>query len=335
MRYSEDQLKAMADKIDIVDYIGQTEELHRKGNNYFIQCPFHSGDNTPSLCVYPDTNKWYCFGCGAGSNIYHWIQLREQMSFGKAVEKVAELTGSEISDAIESESITFLREIQRCKQPKENSQQQREILDWQKDYYDKYSDELPQEWLNEDMTEEALKTYAIRVDRSANRIVYPVTDSNGNLIGVKGRTRIEAYKELGLAKYINYYKVGVLDYFQGWQQALPEIINRKSVIIFEGIKSCIKAYGWGIYNTVASETAALSDGQLQLLIKTNIPEIIIAWDSDQKIKDIISDSKIKMLRKFTSVSVVTDNKGWLNDKEAPVDQGEIIFRELLHRRIKL
>ena len=126
-----------------------------------------------------------------------------------------------------------------------------------------------------------------------------------------------------------------MDYFQGWQQALPEIQNKKSVIIFEGIKSCIKAYGWGIKNTIASETAALSEGQLQLLIKTGIREVIIAWDSDQKFKDIIKDSKIQMLRKFTTVSIVTDSKGWLDDKEAPVDKGEIIFRELLSRRIKI
>ena len=334
MKYNGDQLDAMAEKIDIVDYIGQTEELHRKGNNYFIKCPFHKGDDTPSLCVYPDDNRWYCFGCGAGSSIYDWIRLYDQVSFVKAVEKVAELTDSNIQEVIESESITFLKELKRCKL-KDNSQNDRKVLDWDKDYFSKYSDELPQEWLSEDMTQDALKTYNIRIDNDANRIVYPVIDSDGNLVGVKGRTRLNSYKELGIAKYINYYKVGNLDYFQGWQQALPEIQNKKSVIIFEGIKSCIKAYGWGIKNTIASETAALSEGQLQLLIKTGIREVIIAWDSDQKFKDIIKDSKIQMLRKFTTVSIVNDSKGWLDNKEAPVDKGEIIFRELLSRRQRI
>lgn len=335
MRYNQDQLNELASKIDIVDYIGQTEELHRKGDKYFICCPFHKGDDTPSLCIYPDQNRWYCFGCGAGSSIYDWIQLRDQLPFGKAVKKVAELTDSNIEDVIESESMRLLKELQKCKGKKQNSHQERELLDWDKDYYDRYVDELPEEWVSEDMTPDALKAYNIRIDNESNRIVYPVLDSDGNLIGVKGRTRIKAYKELGLSKYINYHKVGILDYFQGWEQALPEIINTKSVVIFEGIKSCIKAYGWGIKNTVASETAALSDGQLQLLIKTGIPEVIIAWDTDQKIQDIIKDSKIQMLRKFSKVSIISDTQGWLNNKEAPVDQGEIIFRKLLHRRIKL
>jgi DNA primase len=335
MKYNSDQLDEMAEKIDIVDYIGQVEQLYRKGKNYFTNCPFHKGDNTPSLCIYPDTNKWYCFGCGAGSNIYDWIRLYDQVPFGKAVKKVAELTDSNLIEYTESESMSFLREMQRNKMPQQNSQQEREILDWQKDYFDKYSDELPEEWLAEDMTAEALKTYNIRIDKLANRIVYPVTDADGRLIGVKGRTRIEAYKELRLPKYINYTKIGTIDYMQGWEQALPHIKSQKSVIIFEGIKSCIKTWGWGIKNTVASETSALSDGQLQLLIKMSIPEIIIAWDSDQKLRDIISNSKIQMLRKFTAVSIITDNKGWLGEKEAPVDQGETIFRELLSRRYRL
>lgn len=335
MRYSQDQLNSMADKVDIVDLISQTDELHRKGDKYFICCPFHNNDDTPSLCVYPDENRWYCFGCGAGSSVYDWIRLRDQVSFGKAVEKVAELTNSNLEEVIESESMALLKELKKSKVTKKNSQQNREILDWEKDYCDKYSDELPEEWLAEDMSSNALKTYNIRIDHDSNRIVYPVMDSDGNFIGVKGRTRIAAYKELGLTKYINYNKIGTIDYFQGWQQALPEIINRKSVVIFEGIKSCIKAYGWGIPNTVASETSALSEGQLQLLIRTGIPEIIIGWDSDQKFRDIVKDSKIQMLRKFTKVSIITDTKGWLGEKEAPVDQGEKVFRELLERRIRI
>ena len=335
MRYNGDQLNAMAEQIDIVDYIGQTEELHRKGQNYFINCPFHKGDDTPSLCIYPNSNKWYCFGCGAGSSIYDWIKLYDNVSFPEAVEKVAELTNSELNDAIEAESMTLLKELKRCKESQSIIQPERQILDWKKDYCDKYSDELPEEWLSEDMTEEALRTYNIRIDHNANRIVYPVMDSDGNFIGVKGRTRLKAYKELGLAKYINYNKIGTIDYFQGWEQAHDEIIRKKSVVIFEGIKSCIKAWGWNIRNTVASETAALSDGQLKLLLSTGIPEIIIAWDSDQKLKDIIKDSKIQMLKKFATVSIINDTKGWLGEKEAPVDEGELIFRELLDRRYRL
>lgn len=334
MKYDQEKLDELAEQINIVDLIGQTEELHRKGQNYFTKCPFHAEDNTPSLCIYPHTNKWYCFGCNAGSSVYDWIMKKNNVSFYGAVEAVSRMVGTDIEQYVESESIAFLKQLKKQKN-KSVEVNTRKILDFTEDYVNKYSDELPEEWLAEDMTEEALRTYNIRIDHNANRIVYPVFDADNNFIGVKGRTRIKAYKELGLSKYMNYYKIGTCDYFQGWQQALPEIKNRKSVIIFEGIKSCIKSWGWNIRNTVASETSKLSDGQLQLLIKSGIPEVIIAWDSDQKFQSIIQDPKIQMLKKFTNLYVVVGQTSLLGEKAAPVDKGEAIFRELLRKKVKV
>ena len=334
MKYSQEKLNELAEKIDIVELIGQTEELHHKGQNYFCCCPFHKNDDTPSLCIYPETNKWYCFGCGAGSSVYDWICRKYNLNFIESVDRVKDITGSNINMYEESESVNLLRKLKKIKQVKDDKVQ-RETLDFQADYLDKFSDEIPEEWLAEDMTEEALKTYNIRIDHNANRIVYPVFDSNNNFIGVKGRTRVKAYKELGLSKYINYQKINAVDYFQGWQQALPEIKNRKSVIIFEGIKSCIKAWGWGIRNTIAAETSKLSDGQLKLLIKNGFPVVNLAFDSDIKMSNIVRDPKIQMLKRFSNVYVITDTKGMLGEKMSPVDKGEAVFRELYRRKVKI
>lgn len=334
MKYSQEKLNELAEKIDIVELIGQTEELHRKGQNYFCCCPFHKNDDTPSLCIYPETNKWYCFGCGAGSSVYDWICKKHNLSFIESVDRVKDITGSSINMYEESESVNLLRKLKKIKQVKDDKVQ-RETLDFQADYLDKFSDEIPEEWLAEDMTEEALRTYNIRIDHNANRIVYPVFDSNNNFIGVKGRTRVKAYKELGLSKYMNYQKINTVDYFQGWQQALPEIKNRKSVIIFEGIKSCIKAWGWGIRNTIAAETSKLSDGQLKLLIKNGFPVVNLAFDSDIKMSNIVRDPKIQMLKRFSNVYIITDTKGMLGAKMSPVDKGEAVFRELYRRKVKI
>ena len=335
MRYNSEQLEELANKVDIVDLIGATEYLRRNGNNYFTNCPFHSGDNTPSLCVNPVTNKWHCFGCGAGSSVFDWVMRKNNKTFPQALEEICDIVGERPIKYVESESIAFLKQMKKQNNAKKIQDNIRKTLDFTEDYLNKYSDELPHEWLDEDMTPEALRHYNIRIDYSANRIVYPVFDADNNFIGVKGRTRIKAYKELGLAKYMNYNKVGTLDYFAGWTEAYSEIIYRKSVFIFEGIKSCIKCYGWGIPNTVASETSALSDGQLKLLVKTGISEVNICWDSDQKIKDIIQDPKIQMLKKFTNLYVVGGQTSLLGEKMAPVDKGEIVFRELIEKRYKV
>ena len=337
MRYNAEQLEELGKKVDLVELIGETEELHKKGQYYFINCPFHSGDNTPSLCINPASNKWHCFGCGTGSSVYDWLMQRFDKKFYEALEDVCERAGEEVQDYIESESIAYLKQLNRNNNYKliQIQDNVRKTLNFTDDYLNKYSNELPQEWLDEDMTAESLRHYNIMVDNNANRIVYPVFDANNNFIGVKGRTRIKAYKELGLAKYMNYNKIGVLDYFQGWQQASQSIDDTKSVIIFEGIKSCIKAYGWGISNTIASETSALSDGQVKLLLESGVREVIIGWDTDHKLGDIAKDSKIQILKKFVSVFVIEDRHHYLDDKMAPVDMGEKVFKQLLKEKIKI
>ena len=332
-RYAQEDLQALAEKIDIVDYIGATEELRRNGSNYFTNCRFHTGDDTASLCIYPDSQRWYCFGCHEGGNIYNWIMKTNNVSFSDAVDKVAKLTGTEVKQRIESQSVIFYKQIKRQLTHTKEEDVERIILDWDKDYFDKFADELPQEWLDEGITAEAMKEYNIRIDHSANRIVYPVVDINGNLIGVKGRTRLKEWKLLKLQKYMNYNKIGTLDYFQGYQQA--EIISGNPVIIFEGVKSCMKSWGWGIKNIMAAETSNISDAQLQLLIKNRFSEVIFALDKDQKVQSIASNPRVIMLKKFTRVSAVNDVKSLLGEKDSPVDKGEDVFRQLLNERIKL
>ena len=335
MRYSDEELNDFASKIDLVKYIGQTEELQRKGSNFFAKCPFHIDDDTPSLCVYPDTNTWYCFGCGAGGKIYQWIQRKENVGFLESVEKVLSTLG--IEDYVPHVDCPTVKFYKSLKQDIGMTKQhiQRPVLDWQADYCDIYADELPEEWLKEGITPEAMKAYHIRIDHSANRIVYPVMDNEGKFIGVKGRTRLKDYKLLKLQKYMNYNKLGTIDYFQGWQQALPAIKRTKVGIIFEGVKSCMKAWGWDIKNTIASETANLSDAQLQLLVKTGFNEIIIAWDSDQSLSAIKTNPKVQMLHRFTKVSVICDTKHLLGEKEAPVDRDKEIFEKLYNERIRI
>ena len=337
MRYNAEQLEELGKKVDLVELIGETEELHKKGQYYFTNCPFHDGDRTPSLCINPASNKWHCFGCNTGSSVYDWLMQRFDKKFFEALKIVCEKAGEKIEDYIEAESMAYLKQLNRNNNSKliQTQDNVRKTLNFTDDYLNKYSNELPQEWLDEDMTAEALKTYHIRIDHNANRIVYPVFDADNNFIGVKGRTRIKAYKELGLSKYMNYNKIQGLDFFQGWQQAYSEIINKRTVIIFEGIKSCIKAWGWNIKNTIASETSKLSEGQLRLLIKTGVSEVIIAWDSDQKFKDIIKDPKIQTLCRFTTVSIIRDTHNILDEKMSPADKGEKVFRQLLKEKIKI
>ena len=182
-----------------------------------------------------------------------------------------------------------------------------------------------------------MKIFNIRIDNEANRIIYPVYDKEFRLIGFKGRTRYENYKAIGIQKYMNYTKIGTTDFFVGMKEQYEKINQLKKVIIFEGIKSVMKAYDWGYDYTLAAETSCLNDEQIKILIQMGIKDITIAFDSDVDIKKIRESTT--MLRKFANVFILRDRRfirdRLLGEKEAPVDRGREIFETLLAERRKL
>lgn len=322
----------MAAKVDLLTYMERTVDFTKhSGNTHYCLCPFHDED-TPSLAVNEDEQFWHCFGCGKSGSIYTWIQLTEHLSFPQAVQKVAELTNSDINEYVESESLNFFKTLSKLK--KTNKEVPLRVpLDMDKDYIQRFKDEVPQEWIDEGISPETMKKYEIRIDPMSNRIVYPVKDNDDNLIGIKGRTRFKNFKELKIMKYMNYVRIGILNYFQGMQQARESINSSGEIIIVEGIKSVMKLDQWGFHNTVSAETSKLNEYQIELLIRMKVRDVVIAFDKDVQMKKIHECTEL--LKRFTNVYVVYDRWGLLDDKDSPCDKGKEVFEELYERRIRL
>lgn len=334
-KYDYDQLNEMCDKVSLLDYASKSYEFKKVGSNYFCSCPKHS-DSTPSLCIDPKQNRFYCFSCGTKGNLINWLIAYEKMKFPEAVEKVAELSHTDLNNVYESETVSLFKLLKKLKTQDQSSAvdtTERKILDPFTDYYSKYKDEVPQEWIDEGIPEEELRKYEIRVDTSANRIVYPVYDSNFHMIGVKGRTRFQNYKELHLMKYMNYYKLGGVDYFAGMKQAYDAIMEANAVIIVEGLKSVMKLDAWGYHNVVSAETSVINDKQTMLLIKMGIKDVTIAFDKDVGIAKIRSGTR--MLCKYTNVYVAIDQNGLLDDKDSPPDKGPEVWKRIYEGRIRI
>ena len=332
--YDSDILNEMAEKISLLEYASTTLELKKRGsNNYATSCPLHE-DKTPSLMINADENMYHCYSCGVHGNIYNWLRDFEGLSFAQAVEKTARLTNSDISNLKCSDTLRFfkkMRNLAKLSETKPEKAVEREALP--SDIMLQYSDEIPQEWLDEGIPEDVMKFYNIRVDNNTNRIVYPIYDNEGNLIAVKGRTRYENYKDMGLQKYKFYQKIGTLDFFVGWREAYPLIDITKEVYLFEGIKSCMKAFSWGYENSISCETSHISDGQIKWLIKNGIRTVNICFDSDKDIREI--KENVKTLKLFTNIYLVVDRKGLLGGKKAkasPVDKGKEVWETLLEGR---
>lgn len=333
MQYSQEALEEMADQVDLLEYASRSVDFVRhSGNTYYAVCPFHN-EKTASLAVNTDENFYHCFGCGRSGNIYKWIQWTEGLTFDQAVKKVANITGSEEKDYIESELMSFYKLLNRLCAEKKHPSINRPILDIDRDYKQKFKDECPQEWITEGINVAELQKYEVRIDPISNRIVYPVYDADYKLIGVKGRTRFKNYKELGIMKYMNYHRLGVLDFFTGAKQAADYIKQTNEIVIVEGIKSVMKLDQWGYHNAVSAETSTLNEYQIELLIRMQVKDVVIAFDKDVSLKKIKQCTAL--LRKFANCYVVVDRWKLLDDKDSPPDRGKDIWEKLYERRERI
>ena len=333
MRYSHEALEEMANKIDLLDYASRSVDfVKHSGNTHYCVCPFHT-EKTASMAINTDENYFHCFGCGRSGNIFNWIQLSEGLSFPEAVQKVANITGIHPQEYTESESVSFLKLMNRLANPPQKNEFNRTVLDIEKDYNQRFSPDLPQEWIDEGISPDEMRKYEIRTDPISNRIVYPVYDADFQLIGVKGRTRFKDFKLLKIMKYMNYYSIGSTNFFQGAKQACDDIKKSGEIIVVEGFKSVMKIDAWGYHNAVSAETSTLNDYQIELLIRMMVKDVVIAFDKDVELKKIVE--RVRLLKRFANVYAVYDKWGLLQDKDSPCDRGEDVWRTLYERRIRL
>ena len=330
MAYDREYLNQISCSVNLLEYAKQSMDFEQRGENWFTRCPSKDHDDrTPSLCINPRMNRYKCFACGRSGTIINWLRDYEGLSFENAVQKAASL-GNVQDKCIRSKTLSINKSLINM-HLKPCTHQTLELQE-----YERFKKELPKEWIEEGISEAAMNRYRVRIAESAQRIVYPVFDSNGNFINVKGRTRLRLYKELKLPKYINYYKVGKLDYFQGWQQAIKNAKEKNEIIVFEGIKSCMKAFDFGFRNTISAECHEINDYQMRLLISLGV-DVVVAFDSDVNIYNDAIYKQLKKLSMFLNVYVVfnPDMLGGADAKNSPVDLGCDIWNKLYAERYKL
>ena len=321
--YDQEALNRIKESISLEDYISQYVDLKPRQGNLFGLCPFHNED-TPSFAVNPKEGYYHCFGCNCGGNIFTFMMKKEGLSFAEAVEKASRLAGVEIDMFEKSETLDVMRQINK---KVSYSDGEHKIIDRQ--IYNAYADYIDESWVNEGIQPEMFGRYEIKLDNKKNRIIYPVYSNDNQLINIKGRTLYEDYKTLKIPKYINYFKVGCMDYLQGLHLTREAIQQKNEVIVFEGIKSCMKAEGYGYHNVVSAETCRLTKEQIKLLISLKC-NVVIAFDKDKSLSDFY-DKGVKMLSRFTNVYYINDVGNLLgtpDEKNAPVDKGREVWEQL-------
>lgn len=332
--FDDEMLQEINANVDLLEYVSQTIDMERRGNDYFGKCPLHI-DNTPSFSITPAKNSYYCFSCGKSGGIIGFLMDYEGLKFEDAVYKAATLANMDMSTMCRSQTMSFLKRIRKMIAGNKKETYQHKILDISE--IEKYSQEEVTEWLDEGIQQDVMDLFGVRIDNWNNRIVYPVYDVDGNLINIKARTRYPNYKQMKIPKYINYFQIGTMDYFQGLNVTLPFIQEKNEVIIFESVKSVMKAYGWGYKNCVSAEKHTLTDEQIKLLVKMHV-NIVFAYDTDINYWQHDVKKDIDKLKRVTNVYVIDDSNlllGGSESKNAPVDKGKEIWDELYLSRKKI
>ena len=308
MRYSDDIIEEVRQKNDIVDVVSQYVKLTRKGSSYFGLCPFHN-EKTPSFSVTPGKQRYYCFGCGAGGNVFNFIMEYENYTFGEALKHLADRAGVELP------KIEYSREV------REKAQERAELLEINKQaaqyfYYQLRTEKGAQGYqylTGRGLSEETMRKFGLgysdkfggglyqflkskgygddrlresglfnvderhgMYDKFWNRVIFPIMDVNNRVIGFGGRVMGD-----GKPKYLNSPETKIFDKSRNlYGLNVARTTRRKYLILCEGYMDVISMHQAGFTNAVASLGTALTSGHASLL-KRYTQEVLLLYDSDE------------------------------------------------------
>ncbi len=308
MRYSDDIIEEVRSKNDIVDVISQYVRLTRRGSSYFGLCPFHN-EKTPSFSVTPSKQMYYCFGCGAGGNVYNFVMEYENYSFGEALSYLAERAGVELprieyskeARAKAEKRATLLEINKKAAQyfyyqlRRDNGKIAHEYLTGrglseetiQKfglGYSDKYSDDLYKYLKSRNYSDELLRESGLfnvderqgMYDKFWNRVIFPIMDVNNRVIGFGGRVMGD-----GKPKYLNSPETQIFDKSRNlYGLNIARTTRKNYLILCEGYMDVISMHQAGFTNAVASLGTALTSGHASL-VKRYTKEVLLLYDSDE------------------------------------------------------
>ncbi len=305
-KIDEDLIQKVRSSVDIVDVISGYLPLTGKGKNFFGVCPFHD-DHSPSMSVSKEKQIYHCFSCGAGGNVFKFVMDYEHISFIEAMKLLADKAGiplnltSTYKTVQKNQTLYDIYEIsQKFYQNNINTAEGKEARDYlEKRKIDKELVKefgiglsltkrdvlakllLQKQYNPNDLTKTGLITkndYGYQ-DLYYNRIMFPLWDLNGQVVGYSGRI----YNTTDTSKYINtreteIFKKGELIY--NYHRAKETSRLEGYIIVMEGFMDVIRAYSVGITNAIAMMGTAVTKIQANL-IKRMAKEVILCFDGDE------------------------------------------------------
>ena len=306
-RASIDQVQATADMVEIV---GQYTELRKAGANYSGRCPFHE-ERTPSFSVNPAEKLYYCFGCGAGGNLFGFVQAKENLDFAAAVELLADRYGI----ALEYEESSARGDAERHRRERLRALLEQATAYYERVLHDAAAAAPAREYLEArglgddvcrrfrlgfslagwDKLREAARAKKFSdqdlldaglvvpgksgrpYDRFRGRIMFPLADDRGRTLGFGARTMgDEKPKYLNSPETPLYHKSEAVF---GLHAAKAAAGREDRVYVVEGYTDVLALVQAGVPNVVASMGTALTEQQLSRLARVT-RDLYLCFDAD-------------------------------------------------------
>ncbi len=302
-----DVIKRILDENNIVDVIEEFLPLKKAGSNYSANCPFHK-EKTPSFIVSPDKQMFHCFGCGESGDSISFLTKYKNYTFVEAAEYLAKKAGivleqtnssakynekKQLADRLykinRDAAIYFYKNLKKCPDVVNYLNSRKIDINVIKKFGIGYAinqwDNLLKYLTGKGYTEEyILKTGLIiksqknnsYYDRFRNRVMFPIFDIKGRIIGFGGRVLDDS-----LPKYLN--SPETLIFNKGYNlyglNLAREAVKDKSFILVEGYMDVIKMHTYGYNTAVAALGTSLTDNQIKLM-KRYSKNFYVSFDSD-------------------------------------------------------
>ena len=306
MQISEEILEKIKSQNDIVDVISERVRLRKAGRNFTGLCPFHN-EKTPSFSVSQEKQIYKCFGCGEAGNVISFVMKERNLPFIEAVKYLAnraniplEMNNGEKSITAKKKDLLYRVNVEAAKfffSNLMNNQNAKEYffnrgikeetikkfgLGFANDSWNSLMFYLRKKGVNDILLEEAglisvNKEKGRKYDRFRNRVMFPVFDYQGKVIGFGGRVLDDSKP-----KYLNSPETLVFQKgtnLYGLNFALKHNMNERYFVIVEGYMDLISLHQYGITNVVASLGTALTINQARLL-KRYADKVVISYDAD-------------------------------------------------------
>ena len=304
MALSQEFLDELHDRSDVVDVISSYVQLRQRGRLYTGLCPFHS-EKTPSFTVYPNTQSYYCFGCGNGGDVITFIKNYENLDYIEAVKLLADRAGMQMpDDSSQDDSYRKKRILEANRQAAKfffktlNSDAGREAriylrrrglsdetitrfgIGYAPDDWSQLKDFLISKGFKENELVDASLCSMGRNGRTfdffRSRVMFPVIDVRGQVVAFSGRTMGTDSRKYVNTKDTPVFKKSKILFGMN----LAKNAGTKRVILVEGQMDVISLHQAGFTDAVATLGTAITD-EHALMLSRYVEEVLVCYDADE------------------------------------------------------